>query len=182
MDNTGWNFPGTVTTDAGNAGLAAWANPENVKLENGVYSIVDALKHDGHLPEDGSNLKASNFGFTIPDNAIITGIELKTHGYTNGNLAGDVAYLTQLGSPILYGKEKTDDWVMQILTSTYTYGNENDLWGTDDLTPAIINSTNFGWVFMVYDSAAPINCGVDYMQMRVHYETHNVALMMGDNF
>lgn len=179
MANTGWKLP-TVATSDKNLGNTGWNSPSNVLLQDGVSSTYSGAKFNGNDPEDGPSLKVSGFGFTLPAAAIITGIEAKIYG--NGSHAGESAYLFLEGSPrvIPYGIEKKDYWART--SSPYIFGSEFDLWGTYDLTPDLVNASNFGWVYMIYDSAAPLSAAIDSMQMKIYYEVPLAAGMMGAGF
>lgn len=64
--------PGTIVSDS-NVSTAAWTNPGNTAASDNGYTAGFSL---------GSNiatqyLKATNFGFSIPDGATIDGIEAK---------------------------------------------------------------------------------------------------------
>ena len=187
MADTGWQFPGTVASYKGITNND-WTTPDNVKANDGSNASWTGPKFDGNDPETGPELRTTNYGFSIPTSAIITGVELKIEGYSDPNRPGEVAYLTESGSPALLGTQKTDDWTDMPTQSgsplgagTHIYGSSTDLWGAS-LTPTIVNSSNFGWHFMIYDSLAPLQMNVDYMQMRVHYNlaaTPPIIMMIG---
>lgn len=184
MSDTGWKLP-AGSSSAQNGGNNDWANHINVRIEDLVYASYGGTKEDGSEPEDQPSLRAVDFSFGVPENAIITGIEAKIIGsISQGN---ESVYLTQMGSPILYGQDKKQDWSPPSTNAllsplTYVYGSENDLWGTNDLTPAIVNSATFGWVFMLFDDADPPSSSIDHMQMKVYYKEQQTAAMMGAGF
>jgi hypothetical protein len=174
-----------VTSSTGTATVNHWTNPNNVKLDDGSYSTWSGAKFDGNDPGTGPELRTTNYGFNIPYGSTITGIELKIEGYTDANVVGEVAYLSISGSPPLYGTQKIDDWAVPVGSAsplgpgTHVYGSSTDTWGAV-LTPAVVNNANFGWNFMIYDSLAPLNMAVDYMQMRIHYNTASpIIIIMG---
>lgn len=184
MADTGWTNPGTAATSQGLAD-EAYSNADSIKEIGSLFSAsLSTGKFDnGDTPENGVTLKATNFSFAIPDGAVITGIEAKIIG--GANIAGEMAYLGILGSPAIlpYGRQKTDYWgPTPSEDQTFIWGNPNDLWGTSDLTPAIVNNSLFGWVFMVWDSTFIASSNIDSMQMKVHYEPSQVAAMMGAGF
>lgn len=179
VKDTGWRTPGTVVGVW--AGGNNWSNPDNVKVDDATSAGWTGAKFTGNNPGDGPELKCSNFGFTIPLSAKIIGIELQIKGKTN-NLEGELAYLTQLGTPTIYGKDKREDWPPVSEITSFIYGNDKDLWGASNLTPSIINANNFGWIFMPYDSAAPLSVAIRVMQIKVYYEEKQAAGMMGAGF
>jgi hypothetical protein len=92
---------------------------------------------------------AYNFGFTIPSNAIITGAAVyftgsgfDVHG-TPVPTALDVSLVTTGGSPIGSSKYQAVS-----INGFFNLGGETDNWSAG-LTPAIVNSSNFGVGFKV---------------------------------
>jgi hypothetical protein len=87
-------------------------------------------------------LLLSHFGISVPDQAIITGLELKIRRATLGaDAVDDRVQLLQDGVPAGAQRGSPDAWPT---TLTYaTYGGPGDLWGTA-WTPAQIRSDTFG--------------------------------------
>lgn len=184
MADTGWKNPATAGQDS-NTGQNNWSNPDAIKVEDGITAGWSGPKFDGNDVEDGPSLKASNFSFAVPVGATITGIETKIIG--SGSHAGESAYLMLLGSPSTfpYGIEKKDYWApagVLGFNPPFVWGSSNDLWGTYDLTPELVNQTNFGWTYMIYDSSNPLSSGIDSMQMKIYYDLPQTAGMMGAGF
>ena len=192
MADTGWVFPGTTASYVNlatstqrfddNVGSPSYP-PDNVKKDDIRYvNSVGPKFNNGDSPNNGIELVVTNFGFSIPSDQVITGVEAEIKGVTDTNRVGEFAYLTDsTGSPPsgFIGTAKEDEWT-DMPTGNYqgspkddfagihVYGGQRDTWGAD-LTPAIVNSSSFGWVFMIYDDLAPLNCAVWYMKMKVHY-------------
>lgn len=187
--NTGWVIAGTGTSDQGNASFP-YSNPSFITDENLSLSAVwsGAKFNNGDTPENGITLKATNFSFSVPVSATIVGIETKARG--TGSHAGEMAYLGQVNSSpdiLPYGVEKINHWGPPVsITSPggeeFIWGSPTDLWGTNDLTPALVNTSTFGWVYMIWDSAAPLSSGITTMHMKIYYDIPETAGMMGAGF
>ena len=168
MASTGLQFPTVV--DGTWAGGNDWGTPDNVKLDDDLTAAWTGAKFPNTpAPGEGPELKTSGYGFAVPLDATITGIELKIKGRTDANRIGELVYLTVASN--IHGNFLVDDWTDMSETATlnyHTYGSSADLWGAT-LTPAIVNNANFGWTFMIFDALAPLTSRIDIMQMNVHY-------------
>ena len=191
MPDTGWLFPGTTNTRQ-NLSNNPWADPDNCKADDFTYATCVGTKFDGNSPGDGPELITYNYGFSVPSSATIVGIEVEVQQFSGVNATGEVVYLKSddVGSPyVIAGNHKTDDFTdMQTdgqaggsPVTTHIYGSPTDTWGAG-LTPADVNSSNFGFITMAYDDAAPLNTGIDYIKMKIHYEFQNsapIVIMVG---
>lgn len=143
-------LPGGTITDSSATGTVAWVNPNNVKLDDGVFSTFTTAA--GTSITKSHYIEATNFGFSIPAGATINGIQVdvvrKASSASGACGTGAleicdnvVSLITSGGSLISTNKATTTDWPITIATSTY--GNGSDLWsatwGVSD-----INSSNFG--------------------------------------
>jgi len=122
------NYPSTLENDP-SIGGAAWQN-SSVYLNN----------------TNSNYLKATNFGFNIPSNATIQGVEVQIErnatNLQNGNVVDNQVSLIKKGKISPFNKAH----FLQFWTSEdrlVNYGNDLDLWG-ETLTPANINSPDFG--------------------------------------
>jgi hypothetical protein len=71
MANTSATSPGTMVDDA-TVGTVAWTNPTNAGASDNSYATIGTSGRCGVFT--GHYLKATNFGFSIPVGATITGI------------------------------------------------------------------------------------------------------------
>jgi len=183
MIDTGWMHPATSDSTPGNA-QTVFAFTDNIFAQDGANAGTSQSKFDnGETPENGLTLKATNFSFTIPDGATILGIETRIFGACA--TIPNMAYLGQTGgSPILpIGMQKEYHWSPPTnIPAEFIWGSPTDLWGTNNLSPATINSVDFGWVWMIWDSANPLSSSIDVMQMKIYYEELQAAAMMGAGF
>lgn len=161
--DSGQRSPGTVVND-NTAGVASWSNPSNATASDDQLTIVNADNSSQYL-------KATNFGFTIPTGATINGIVVSYERFVpDGHSAGEqVIRLVKQGNITGDNKSTGAQWSGE---GVYTYGGENDLWGTT-WTTTEINATDFGVVLQL-GNGCPGFCfsgtvGVDYISMTVFY-------------
>jgi len=166
MPDTGFRSPGTAA-NADRSGGVAWSNPGNIVSSNNVRAIAD-------LDEVASDwLRATNFGFTIPSDATIDGIEIAVERHHEGG-----------GNPIqdqqCFLRKSTgqvgSDWAATATNwptsdGTATYGGATSLFGTT-WTPAEINNSAFGLDLSARKnptSGVAREARVDHIQIKVYY-------------
>ena len=144
----------------------SWSNPGNITTALAPFTTVSL----GNSASD--YLQATNYGFNIPTNATIKGIQVTINRQSNSNNSGqsihdDVVQLIK-GGVITGGDKATSaDWPTTL--GQATYGAVNDLWGTT-WTPAQINASNFGVALSIESESNQNRTGtVDYIQVTVTY-------------
>lgn len=168
IDTTaGPNSPGTMADDA-TVGTAMWQNPNNSQVSDNVYSTITGLAGTSHY------LKATNFGFSIPAGATITGIlaEVERKGSGPGT-----EWLTDNSVKIVKANgsigttEKADTATIWPITDTYaSYGYSSDLWGETWAT-IDINDVDFGIVVSAKDNFPDFGRSpyIDHIRITVYY-------------
>lgn len=146
----------------------AWTNPNNVLALDGTnasYSTSGATESDSIEVYDFSSI-------TVPDNAIIVGIEVRI---TRRNAASFNAvrdsYVGLIGVAE-GGQNKASGTLWGTSLTSVTYGGPRDTWGVS-LTPSIVNSGSLGIRFRYRQTprtGATYTTEVDSIQMRVHYK------------
>lgn len=126
----------------------AWTNPGNAISSNDVWA-TSTLENSGNYTE---YLKASNFGFSIPNGATINGISVNIerkqsciddkHGCTS-SVTDKYVGVTKAGIVSGSNKASTDVWTTTDVVKNY--GGISDMWG-NTWTPADINASSFGVV------------------------------------
>jgi len=169
------NTSAAVTTPARDAGTGsnvtsigtvAWTNPGNVISNDNVYSTVAVS--GGAI---SNYLQTSNYGFSIPSEATITGITVTIGRFESATGGGtdvrdNVVKLVKGGAITGTNLAVTGtDW--PTTETALAYGGTTNLWGTT-LTPADINASNFG-VALAVNSTNTRTASVDYMQISVTY-------------
>lgn len=162
-----------VTTKATNAGVATsgggtgslWGNLPGATADDNSFANSQI---GGSLSRD---LLATNYGFSIPANAIINGIQVIIGRRANrSNSLSDNKLYLRIGG-IATGTNKALPSTIWSTTETVAnYGSNSDLWGTTTLTPAIINAANFGVVLAVINNKdEDTTASVNYIQITVTY-------------
>ncbi len=165
----GPNFPSTGTNSGG--GGTAWSNPTRVTANDNSSASVA-----GTGTAFDQSLYATGYGFSIPSNATILGIQVTIGRYASsggggGNIRDNLVQLIQNGS--VGGNNNgatTTSWPTS--ETAANYGSTTDLWGST-WTPALINASNFGVALRVNNSSTFTSrtAYVDYITVTVTYCT-----------
>jgi MSHA biogenesis protein MshQ len=157
--------PGSCVT-AGGPGNA-WANPGNAVSSNNAYATSNT---DGSATEP---LRCTNYGFSLPLNAVIAGVEVfverRSNRTQNGGSRDDTLFLVKGGAPV--GSNRATTTIYTTSDFVEGHGGASDLWGTT-WTAAEINAANFGTQF---SAIKPNGAGqqhvisVDHISVTVHY-------------
>lgn len=158
---------GTFADDA-TVGLKAWTNPGDALSSNDVRATaqLDATNIDTHL------LKVTNFGFSIPGDATITGIVLAVErrdgiqSIAHGVEDMDVR-LYKAGALVGTDKAVAGNWP-ETTDETVSYGSSSDLWGTT-WTPAEINAVGFGAGVAAQRTQGSPLPEIDHVTITVYY-------------
>jgi subtilisin-like proprotein convertase family protein len=157
----GPNFAGTGATSGG-AG-DSWSNPTRVVANDNSHTTSNI----GNVSEA---LNSTNFGFAIPANAIINGIQVTIGRFaSNSNsLQDNSVRLIKAGAATGNNNGATNtNWPTS--EAAANYGSTSDLWGTT-WTAAQINATNFGVALVVdNENNNDRTASVDYVQVTVTY-------------
>lgn len=154
-----------------------WSYPDRIYTSNNLYALT-APESDNY-----SNwLRATDFGFNIPDGATIDGI--KAEFEKKASAAGIEDYSVKIVQGTETGDEKkiAGDWPT---SDTYIpHGGTTDKWGVSWLS-ADINASNFGVSISAkcrrfYDETA----FVDHVRITVYYTepSTNMKINIGDAF
>lgn len=154
---------GTVADDSSTGGAVSWANPTKAQGApddtNGANSasgtaVGSAVSH---------SLRASNFGFSIPEDATILGIVITIYKACTGGsgVVSDSAInaVKSDGSNSTTNASVAANWgiIGAVGIRTDTYGSSTSLWG-ETWTPADINDSDFGARLKASFSAAGGPC------------------------
>lgn len=159
--NTGPRSPGTLA-DSNAIGTVAWSNPSNA-------AASDNSRATANLSEPGLTshyLKATNFGFTLPEGATVLGIEArveksKTELFTLTDAEVKIVKGGVVGST---NKRDIAEWPVNN-DGIVTYGGPTDLWGTT-WAVADVNGEGFGLVIAAQGRGV---ARVDDIEIVVYY-------------
>lgn len=163
--SSGPNAPGTLA-DNSTVGTVAWLTPGNAAVSDnnraGAAIVFGEITH---------YLLATNFGFSVPGGATVTGIVVGVERRATLNAAQDSS-LRLFVAGVVAGDNRAsgDNWPINDVSRDY--GSNSDLWGLT-LAPSDVNSAGFG-----VGIAATTNEGrgaetpeVDFISITVYYTT-----------
>jgi hypothetical protein len=166
--NTDGPYNPAVGTNETTIGTEPWQNPGEIATPGSPYASVILY----HLHLISNYLRGSQYGFALPPDASIVGIEVTVNRMASNNnpaISDNAVRLVKGGIPVGANRALADSWSTSLATAAY--GGPTDLWG-ETWTAADINSDTFG----VALSAIRDNNGnnnriaiVDSMQISVYY-------------
>ncbi|QDU81547.1 hypothetical protein Pla110_32890 [Polystyrenella longa] len=167
--------PSDSTNDT-SSGSVAWTNVGN------IYSADAAVASVGPLSSTSNILKATDFGFTLPDIQYLSGIEINITRYANDDNCGGAGHrvtdtlVSLLVDGTVSGTNNQDNFTpanactsWDATSITHTYGGPNEMWGLD-LDSTDITTANFGCAFQVNGNRADETAFVDHVEMTVYYQ------------
>ena len=146
-----------------------WQSPESATSNDDSGAGMINVPAD----ESSSTLVLTNFGFSIPSDAVIRGVQSTTihkQANTTGNLSNDYYQYLYVGGVFV-----TND-----ASYTFSYSTNNYLWITNtlgdttnhwntNLTPAIVNSSGFGIGTYIVPATATTIAAIDVVYLTVYY-------------
>jgi hypothetical protein len=180
--SSGPNSPGTMAND-NSIGTIPWLNVDNAKISDNTY----ATSFDNNAGETTNYLVATNFGFSVPNNAMIAGVKFEIERKADFKISGnrgdrytDTVYrIVKAGT--ITGSSITDihDW--PTAEAYFPKGDEYTLWG--GLTPEDINNSGFGIAFYSGCVATDENnmAYVDHIRATVYYDYYEVVYVAASN-
>ncbi|MDI9339580.1 MAG: hypothetical protein QM534_03335 [Sediminibacterium sp.] len=169
--NTGPKTASVITSGSCSfsySSLLNYAPVTSVQLSDNVYATA---VHCGCCDANTNCLRLTNFGFTIPAGASITGISVDVEKRCDFGAHAEDNGLRLLSGGTEVGLDKANfgtpwPWI----DTKVTYGGCNDVWGTV-WTPAQINAANFGLVFasIDYSCAGDVQSFIDEISISICY-------------
>ena len=163
---------------------AVWDSTDNISAVDGQLSSVTL---DPFLTCFQSTcyrsryLTAYNFGFNIPQNAVIEGVTIDVIGVpdANGAVRDCTIALRRDNLNNLYGTNMAGNAPWNVNNPQHTYGAPDDLWGLT-WTPADVNSPDFGTYIKLQNTSNNFHTvDVDAVFITVNYslnmEVHSVT-------
>lgn len=164
--------PATASNISLTGSSASWSNTGNVFASDDSYA-TSSLSSNGDFTD---YIQITNFGFGLPTNAIILGIEVEIERF-GSNVKDNQISIVKGGTIGATDRSVNPSWSNSDNDSYTTYGSDTDLWG-ETWVASDINATNFG----IAISASKQGGGgssdphIDHVRITVHYE---VALPVG---
>lgn len=142
--------PSTVTTVAIPGSSATWSNTGNTSLSDDAYANTGDIA--GGAGSYSDYLVATNFGFSIPVGAAITGIEVTVERSDASGLTSD--YRVRIVKGGIIGSTEMSSGAAYGATDSYgIFGSPFDSWG-ETWTDADINAADFGIAIAAQRNAA----------------------------
>ena len=162
MSTAGPNSPGTAADDSA-IGTLTWSNPSNIASSNDSKATVT-----GNGGAVSHYLKATNFGFSVPD-ATIDGVQfdIEMMKAGAGNCNDSVVKLVKADAT-LGSTDKGTDTNLATSDTVRTYGGAADTWG-ETLTETDVNDADFGVVISITFPGASCQAEVDHVTCTVTY-------------
>jgi hypothetical protein len=162
--SSGPNSPSTGADD-NSVGTTTWSGTSDIITSNNVSAAASinagAVTH---------YLKATNFGFSIPTGATITGIvvEWERRRDPAADVVDNAVRIVKGGSIGSTNKASVTSWPSS--DAYASYGSSSDLWG-ETWTASDINASTFGSVLSAKDNAGDStgSARVDHVRITVHY-------------
>ncbi len=170
--------PTTATSNNCEPIAATWNSPENALTNDG--QIASVTLSQALLGTRASHcLHLTNLGLSIPECAVINGVEVTIGGTSTVADAEDrIIRLLDASGNYIGNNQAISNWPT---AGTNTYGGSSNTWGAgSSLTPTLLNSSGFGVIVKVgvpvaLFNNAEVTLGVDYMEMTVHYSLPEVC-------
>lgn len=167
--NTGAQVQPTHTAISVTRGQQPWSSPSWAISLDGLLTYAQLQGEFGGTFLESDWLEASNFGFSIPLTATVTGVQVDVYKRAIGAISDLDIRLIQGGVPAGINHSIAGNW--PDTTTDTTYGGPSDLWGLT-ITPAHVNSPAFGVAIAAQVTASqPANFAeIDYIQILVYFE------------
>ena len=165
MSVTAYTHPGTAASVDTSTG-PAWTNITNLQSGGEARNEVD-----GGVKSD--TCKCSNFGFSLPANAVIDGIEMTMETESFGGSLEDATIQLSKSSGYV-GDNKAQDYGDDWAPAPYggqeeVYGGSTDLWGTT-WTKAEVENSGFGVRVIVNNTVSFMHTALlDDLEIRIYY-------------
>ncbi len=158
----------TVLANYGPSGTA-WTIPAQDALSDSDSAFVEV---EIDSDEASKPLMATGFGFSLPDDAEVTGVAVMRERVASAepiysvslNLVVDGAFTGADGSDTL------DPW--ELTATEKTSGSDTNMWGLTSLTVAEVNGTGFGCAIQVQNHGeSTATAKLDVIEMTVYYNS-----------
>lgn len=151
-----------------------WNNVENVNETDNQYATLSLAPYLNCYQGTcywSRYLACYDFGFSIPSNAIITGIQMNITGFSGmSSSVLDCTIVIRRNASSVAGTNmaKLSPW--PTTPEIRSYGGEAELWGYT-WTPADINSSDFGVYIKLYNpTTLSPSVNIDHVSMTVTYQ------------
>jgi len=169
--STGPQTPGTYVASGNGVG---WSNLAGVHAVDNSPAYADLAQYpncSGPLCYYSNIANFSNFSFSIPSNATITGIVVDANQRVSspgGGIRDSVMVLALNG--IALGTDHSDPSYWLDSPTMNSYGDSTDTWGYA-WSPTEINDISFGLMYQVTNDSYDQPASLDYLAMTIYYQS-----------
>ncbi len=139
-------FSVTVNYTPGTPGTSGFKTPTSTHAPNNwdTNTVANVQSSNNVYASDNDNDQQgySGFGFTVPANAVITGIDVSAEAKSSDNSGCQLAVAISQNGTNFNTPAGQDTQALTNNDATLVFGSANDLWGRT-WTPAEVNSANF---------------------------------------
>lgn len=151
------------------APLRPWNNASNAQTSNDVYATA-TLVNDSSPTE---SLRVTNFGFSLPSEAVITGILIEVEGKVSVDLQAAFCRAALVYGGVNIGTLETGSPNLLFTEGTSSIGSSTSLFGTM-LSAAVVNDPSFGVdIRCVGVTSTFITVSVDHVRMTIYYHSQS---------
>jgi hypothetical protein len=156
----------------------SWANLSGIAAVDNNPAYADLAQYPtctNQLCYYSNIANFKGFGFSVPSNAVITGIKLDIMQRVNSPGGGihDSLLNLAVGASML-GSDYANDSNWFDTPHIRSYGGQNDKWGYT-WTPAEVNDPDFGFYYQLTNSSYDQTASVDHLEMSVYYQIGNAV-------
>lgn len=180
MSYNGPNSPAAAANDT-SLGELTWGNPSWCYSSNDLYSYTSFAPDAYQVYTYSYYLKATNFGFTIPEDSVIKGIvaNVERKQAVSNPIYGVSDYAVQLCKAGVLGGTNKAAGGWPSVDTIQQYGSSTDLWGLSLTAEDVMNSgfgigisAYFGGISSGSMDASTIYAYVDHITLTVYYTPH----------
>lgn len=164
---------GTVEDDSG-TGTVTWSNPSNATTSDTNYATATGSATESHY------LKATSFGYDIPDGKKITGIKMEAQVKSNAppmpqdEIDNGKSRLVKAGTIQSTDRNYYANWTSSEVYMPFPQTGTTDLWGDtwiagDGSATNDVNNTGFGFALTAFFSLNSHTASVNHIRATIYY-------------
>ncbi len=161
-----------IVSEAGQGQV--WFAAAEAKCDDNDSKAYSVPLHQGQFTQ---TLRIKDFGFEIPNNAVIEGLEVVVirRSDLNGGMMDKKAQLIQNNREVGKNLRTQEAWNNE--WAAVYYGGASETWGLT-LTPEDINNANFGFAFQAENAGKTTRPEIDEVLVTVHYSLPGKVWLM----
>lgn len=149
-------------------GAIQWTGITNVSASDDTRATATL---DRTVPDVSDRINTTNYGFTVPYDATVTGVTVEVERHSAGADTVLDLEVRLLKATALVGSDKSSGTNWPTTDTIATYGGSSDLWGTT-WTPDEINASGFGFAIRcqaIVSGGGTATPRIDHIRVTVHF-------------